>query len=219
MTIPVWESPELDRLLAADIATAPAERNWRREYSPELTFGRHAGPPRKDARLAAVAIVLCWDGHAWSLPLTVRCAALTRHGGQVSLPGGLIEIGESPRVAARRELVEELGVQPPLDWLGELDPLQVFASNAYVTPCIAAVSGWPQWIAQPEEVDCVLRLHVHDLVSQQPQAPMMIERGPLRFAAPRLVVENHSVWGATAVILGELRGRLRRIAGQLHASR
>lgn len=219
MTLPVWESPELDRLLAADIATARAEPTWRREFSPELTYGRHAGPPRNDARLAAVAIVLCWDGHSWSLPLTVRCATLTRHGGQVSLPGGLIEIGESPRVAARRELSEELGVQPPLEWLGEFDPLQVFASNAYVTPCIAAVSGWPKWIAQPEEVDCVLRLDVHDLVSQDVPTPMIIERGPLQFSAPRMIVENYSVWGATAVILGELRGRLLRVADQIANTR
>jgi 8-oxo-dGTP pyrophosphatase MutT (NUDIX family) len=219
MNLPAWESPDLDRLLAADVATAPADPAWRREFSPELTYGRHAAPPRTDARLAAVAIVLCWDGRRWSLPLTVRCATLTRHGGQVSLPGGLIEVGESPRVAARRELSEELGVQPPFEWLGEFDPLQVFASNAYVTPCIAAVSGWPPWVPQPEEVDCVLRMDLHALVTQAAPAPMMIERGPLQFAAPRMIVENHSVWGATAVILGELRGRLRRIASQLESSR
>jgi 8-oxo-dGTP pyrophosphatase MutT (NUDIX family) len=210
MNIPLWKSPELDRLLAADLATAPADRAWRREWAPELSYGRHDGPPRADARLAAVALVLCWDGREWSLPLTVRCASLTRHGGQVSLPGGLVEVGESPRVAARRELGEELGQQPPLEWLGELAPLFVFASNAHVTPCLAAVSGWPDWRPQPDEVDCVLRLSVHELLTQSPPAQLVIERGPLQLAAPRLMVDGFSVWGATAVILGELRGRLQR---------
>lgn len=214
MSEPLWQSPELDRLIAADLATARAARAWRQELSPELTYGRHAGPPRSDARLAAVAIVLCWDGREWSLPLTVRCATLTRHGGQVSLPGGLIEVGESPRVAARRELSEELGQQPPLEWLGQLEPLFVFASNAYVTPCVAAVSGWPDWQPQPAEVDRILRLEVRDLMMHAASQPMLIQRGPLQFLAPRLMVENHSVWGATAVILAELRGRLRRIASQ-----
>lgn len=218
MNQPLWESPELDRLLAADVARSPAERAWRRAFAPELSYGRHDGPPRGDARLAAVALVLCWDGRQWSLPLTVRCATLTRHGGQVSLPGGLIEEGESPRVAARRELGEELGCEPPLEWLGELAPLFVYASNAYVTPCLAAASGWPDWRPQPEEVDCVLRLDVRDLMTQPPLEPMTIERGPLVFRAPRMIVDDHAIWGATVVILGELRGRLHRIEQNMQAS-
>jgi HAD superfamily hydrolase (TIGR01509 family) len=207
--------PDLDRRLAADIAAAPADPVWRREFAPELSYGRHDGPPRSDARLAAVALVLCWDGHHWSLPLTVRNTNLSRHGGQVSLPGGLVEVGESVREAARRELCEELGVEPPLDWLGELAPLFVFNSNAYVTPCVARISGCPAWQPQAGEVDRVLRLDLADLVAQDEPPPMTISRGPVEFLAPRFVVEDHSVWGATAVLLAELRGRLRRIANSL----
>jgi 8-oxo-dGTP pyrophosphatase MutT (NUDIX family) len=208
--IDAWTNPELDRLLAADIAAHPIERLGRRALAPALSYGRHDGPPRGDARLAAVAIVLCWDGREWSLPLTVRSATLTRHGGQVSLPGGLVDVGESVREAARRELTEELGVEPPLEWLGELAPLLVYASNACITPCVCRTSGWPAWQPQPAEVERVLRLSVSDLLNQRPAAPLAIDRGPLQFLAPRLVVNDHSVWGATAVLLGELRSRLYR---------
>jgi hypothetical protein len=123
-----------------------------------------------------------------------------------------VEIGETEREAARRELLEELGQQPPLEWLGDLEPMLVFASNAYVTACVACVSGWPDWRPQPEEVDCVLRLGVRELLEQELPGPICIERGPLQFLAPRLMVEGRSVWGATAVLLGELRGRLQRVA-------
>jgi HAD superfamily hydrolase (TIGR01509 family) len=207
--------PDLDHRLAADIAAMPADPAWRRAFAPELSYGRHEGPPRGDARIAAVAFVLCWDGRGWSLPLTVRNVNLSRHGGQVSLPGGLVEIGESVREAARRELCEELGVEPPLEWLGELAPLFLFNSNAYVTPCVARVSGWPEWRPQPGEVDRVLRLDLGELVANDPPPPMTISRGPVQFTAPRFAVEGHSVWGATAVLLGELRGRLQRIASSL----
>ena len=61
MNTPLWQSLELPALLAAELAT-PTDPRWRDEFSPELSYGRHAGPARTDARAAAVAIVLCWDG-------------------------------------------------------------------------------------------------------------------------------------------------------------
>lgn len=202
---------ELPALLAADLLE-PADPNWRRELAPELSYNRHAGPARSDARSAAVALVLCWDDSSWSLPLTVRNAALTRHAGQVSLPGGLLEADETPCEAAQRELAEELGQSGPLKWLGELAPLFVFASNTIVTPCVAAVDHWPPWRPDAAEVDRVLRLRLGELIEQPPAAPLLVERGPFRFLAPQVVVESFPTWGATAVLLGELRGRLRRIA-------
>lgn len=211
MTAPVWQSPELASLLAADIAETPADPRWRREFAPELSYGRHAGPARDDSRLAAVAVVLCWDGREWSLPLTVRPAALSRHGGQVSLPGGLVDANEDSRDAARRELIEELGCQPALLWLGDLAPLFVFASNAVVTPCVAAVDCWPKWRPQPSEVQQVLQLRLAELMDGAPSPPLEIQRGPMQFSAPQILVEGHAVWGATAVLLSELRGRIRRL--------
>ena len=218
MSPPLWQSPELPALLAADLQ-APADQQWRHRFAPQLSYGRHAGPARGDARPAAVVLVLCWDGRQWSLPLTVRNAQLTRHGGQVSLPGGLIDAGESPRDAAERELEEELGLRPPLQWLGELSPLFVFASNATVTPCVAAIDHWPNWVAQPAEVDRVLKLDVGELLHQLQPPPLSVQRGPFRFQAPQLIVEGQSAWGATAVMLGELRARLLRITNEHYGGR
>src|SRR5262245_7061230 len=99
MSRPLWEQLELPSLLAHEL-TLPAQPQWSREFAPELSYGRHAGPARSDARGAAVAVALSWDGAEWSLPLTVRSAELSRHGGQISFPGGLIEAGETPPVAA-----------------------------------------------------------------------------------------------------------------------
>jgi 8-oxo-dGTP pyrophosphatase MutT (NUDIX family) len=210
MTREIWQRPELPTLLAAEL-TRPAEAAWGREFAPELVYGRHAGPARADARAAAVTVVFCWDGSEWLLPLTVRAADLKRHGGQVSFPGGLIDGDESPRDAAARELAEELGVTPELEWLGNLSPQFVYASNAWVVPCVAATTGLPKWLPSPNEVERVISLRIDDLLNQPPVPPLEIARGPLRFAAPQLRVEDHSAWGATAVMLGELRGRLQRL--------
>jgi 8-oxo-dGTP pyrophosphatase MutT (NUDIX family) len=217
MSKPLWQSRDLPDLLAANLASPP-DRRWAGEFAAELSYGRQAGPARGDTRDAAVAIVLCWDGAEWSLPLTIRHAGLTRHAGQISLPGGLIDAGEAACDAAARELEEELGLRPPLTWLGELAQLFVFASNTMVTPCVAAIDHWPAWEPQPAEVDSVLRLSLGELL-QPPAAPIVIQRGPFEFSAPQLPVQGHSAWGATACMLGELRGRLRRIAAALQPQR
>lgn len=217
MIEPLWKQADLPARLARELTT-PGDRAWGRAFAPKLSYGRHAGPARKDARKAAVIVLLHWNEAGWSLPLTVRATELSRHGGQVSLPGGLIDGDETPREAAARELDEELGVRPPLEWLGNLSPQFVYASNAWVVPCVAATASRPTWKPNPQEVERVLPLPIQELLTSRATPPLLVERGPLRFTAPQLVVEGHSAWGATAVILGELRGRLTRLwnAGMDH---
>ena len=79
-------------------------------FEPELAYGRHSGPAPSSARQAAVVVLLYEHAGEWTTPLTVRPAHLTNHAGQVSLPGGLVEPGETTAAAALRELEEELGV-------------------------------------------------------------------------------------------------------------
>jgi 8-oxo-dGTP pyrophosphatase MutT (NUDIX family) len=212
MTRAPWHSADLpQRLTEALKAVRPVGR-VSFQYAPEMSYGRHAGPARGDARQAAVAIILCRSGQGWVIPLTVRAASLTRHGGQVSLPGGLVEPGESSREAAGRELAEELGCHADVTWLGPLEPIFVYASNTVVTPWVAACDGWPKWIPHPPEVDRVLQFELSELMQAPECGPLHIERGPVQFHAPQMLAEGHSVWGATAVILANLRDRLQMLA-------
>ena len=197
--------------LRQDLRDQLPDRSWRAALAPSLSYGRHAGPAPKDARRAAVAILVCRDDSGWSIPLTVRSEQLKRHGGEVSFPGGLLESDETAHQAAAREVAEELGLSPDVNWLGELAPLYVYASGNVVTPCVGAVSGWPCWQCNPDEVAEVIRLPVQMLLSQTPTTTA-VQRGPLHFSAPCYKVSGHVIWGSTAVLLGEIRGRLRRVA-------
>ena len=59
---------------------------------------------------AALLLVYPHDG-SWYMPLTVRGSRLRHHTGQVSLPGGRIDPGESIDEAALREAQEEVAVE------------------------------------------------------------------------------------------------------------
>src|SRR4029077_10280121 len=68
------------------------------------------GEFRKGARPAAVVFVLYRQAGRWMVPFVRRRADLRDHPGQVALPGGGVQAGESAWQAAQREVTEEIGV-------------------------------------------------------------------------------------------------------------
>ena len=183
---------------------------------PALAYGRHRGPAPDGARRAAVAIaVLQREDGSMFVPLTMRPQSLRHHGGQVSLPGGKIEHGESDLQAALREFDEELGVA--LDqslFCGTLTPLYVYSSDNLVSP-IVLVGAAPATSWQPDlfEVDRVIELPLEVLLNKKPTDHVSRHRRLLRhdkpvgefsFKAPVFRYEGHRVWGATAMLLGKL---------------
>lgn len=181
----------------------------RLRMSPELSYGRHAGPPPHTARPAAVMLLLFQRAGRWHLPLTERPATLARHGGQISLPGGSVDPCESSSQAALRELGEELGVEAPVELLGRLADCYIFASDFLVTPWVAATTNDPQWKPHGSEVQRIIELPLDVLLDERSIGRMTIERGPLVFHAPCLRVGSACIWGATSVILSELGDVLR----------
>src|SRR4029077_15938774 len=71
---------------------------------------------------AAVAIVLVDDHGTPCIPIFQRTAGMSRHPGQMALPGGRVHEGEGVEDCAMRELYEELGLGvKPRDVIGLLD--------------------------------------------------------------------------------------------------
>jgi 8-oxo-dGTP pyrophosphatase MutT (NUDIX family) len=184
--------------------------------SPDLSYGRHAGPAPHTARHAAVVLLLFRRNGKWHLPLTERPDTLTRHAGQISLPGGVVDAGESSTEAALRELDEELGFHAPVEVLGQLSACYVFASDFLVRPWVAAAARdfEPVWQPHDREVKDVVELPIDLLLDDRAIGKLTVERGPLMFKAPCHHVGTKRVWGATSIILNELAGLLQQLLGK-----
>ncbi len=183
-----------------------------RRFSPSLSYGRHFGPPMHDARYAAVMILLEPSDSGWTIPLTVRPNHLPDHPGQVCLPGGRLEAGESAAQAAEREFCEELGfTRFPSQTIGSLQSIYVYNSNFYLTPCVAIASQPQTYSPNPEEVEQVVHMPLAHLMDLDHHIVKAHRRGRVGWTALGIEVGGVHVWGATAIVLGDLAAVLQQM--------
>lgn len=159
-------------------------------------------PP--DARLAAALLLLYPGEEGISLPLTLRANGLRRHAGQISLPGGAIDPGETLAEAALREAHEEIGVDPmSVRVLGDLTPVHVLVSGFTLHPVVAIADERPLFRRADEEVEEVLEVAIdHMRDASRIRRGTRIREG-IAVAYPYFDLLGHQVWGATAMVLGE----------------
>jgi 8-oxo-dGTP pyrophosphatase MutT (NUDIX family) len=150
------------------------------------------------------------------LILTVRTPDLNHHSGQISLPGGGWERQDgSLRETALRETEEELGVDTAdVEVLGPLTPLYIPPSNNCVYPFVAVASQRPDFHPDPIEVADLLEIPLSLLAdpTTRCEEEWIWRDQPLRI--PFYAVDEHKVWGATAIILAEFLALLDREGGE-----
>jgi 8-oxo-dGTP pyrophosphatase MutT (NUDIX family) len=141
--------------------------------------------------------------------LTLRSARLSSHAGQVSFPGGRMEPGETPEIAALREAAEEVGLDPRLpEVIGRL-PDHLTGTGYRVSPVVALVQPPLTLTPDPREVEEPFELALS--VVLDPAAP---ERRSAEWKGRSREFwvwphERHYIWGATAAILVNLARVLR----------
>ena len=190
--------PDFDPL-PAQRAMAPVPRGWQAGSSaPKQAAVLILLYPERDRRLHLV--------------LTLRQPSLRGHSGQVSFPGGRQDPEDADLTAtARRETCEEIGICGGLEVLGRLAKFYIPASHYDVHPILAFRAATPAFAPNPAEVAQVFSLALEDLLNPRGKgAEQRIIRGH-RVHVPYYAVKGHQVWGATAMMLSELEGRLRRV--------
>ena len=167
---------------------------------------RRAWPPGfNPARIrhaAGLLLVFPIDDDA-HVVLTVRSDTV-RHGGQVSLPGGVAEPGESYEQAALREAREEVALATDtVRVLGALSPLDIPASGFRLHPIIGAVARRPVLSPADGEVARILEVSVAALCDPAQRSPITIARDGRDIVAPAFHIGLVNIWGATAMVLAE----------------
>jgi len=166
--------------------------------------GWRAGEFPESARTAAALLLLYPRDSGVAVPLTVRASNLPRHAGQISLPGGATNAGETLAETALREASEEIALDPTtVRVLGELTPVHVLVSGFTLHPVVGITDTRPDFIAAPGEVDEILEVLLDDL-----RDASRIRRGTriregVAVEYPYFDLLGHQVWGATAMVLGE----------------
>jgi 8-oxo-dGTP pyrophosphatase MutT (NUDIX family) len=165
------------------------------------------GEFRRGARQAAVVFVLYRSEGCWMVPFVRRRADLRDHPGQVALPGGGVQPGESAWAAAQREVAEEIGVPVGrLVPIGAGEPFYTAVSNFSIVPFIAHLPDpVPTFSHDERELDGVLAIPLDRLLDD---SAWLQSAEPWRFRY--LAHEESVVWGLTERIVAALAPKLRQ---------
>jgi len=157
------------------------------------------------ARQAAGLLLLYPRGDDTALLLTVRGAHLANHRGQVSLPGGAVEAGESIEDAALREAEEEVGLSRAAVVIRlHLTPLHIPVSAYVLHPVVATVASPPAVRPAANEVDRIVEASLSDLANGSGLAFELREREGSAVEVPYFDLGGAKLWGATAMVVAEL---------------
>jgi 8-oxo-dGTP pyrophosphatase MutT (NUDIX family) len=161
-------------------------------------------------RVGAVLVLLYPHQGDLHIPLTVRTASLRHHSGEVSLPGGGFDaVDETLDRTALREAWEELGiVSSAVEIVTSLTPIWIPVSHFRITPYVGIATQRPHFMPAPAEVATVIEAPLATLTDPRNIHSEVRELRGGTVQVPYFAVGDHHVWGATALVLAQLVGRL-----------
>ena len=135
------------------------------------------------------------------------------HSNQVGFPGGKREIfDQNIEATAIRETEEEIGVKRErITLVKKMTRVYIPPSNFWVQPFMAYTDNTPLFVPEEAEVEAILEIKVVDFLAKK---SIGLQKITTSYAAdldvPAYLLNDNVVWGATAMMLSEMKNMLLR---------
>jgi len=163
----------------------------------------------KDAKESAVLALLYPNKGMVYTVLMLRNSYDGVHSAQVSFPGGKKEQADvSLQSTALRETEEEIGInQAEVRIIGNLSEIYIPPSNFWVKPFVGYLKDNPKFVIDKSEVDQLIKVPLRMILDDKVLKTKDIWRNKTKkkMSTPYFDIHGHVVWGATAMILSELK--------------
>ncbi len=167
----------------------------------------------KNPRESAVLCLFYPKENQVYMALIIRAKYPGVHASQVAFPGGKREEGEELDETALRETFEEIGVSPSkVSLIKELTKVYIPPSNFLVTPFVGYADELLEFTKDPYEVADVIELSLNTFLNDEIVSKITMDTSYANTTKmPVFTVEEHLVWGATAMIMSEIKEMIKKI--------
>ncbi len=171
---------------------------------------------KKKARKAGVmALFYPDDMELTRLLLILRNTYPGVHSNQIGFPGGKEEDWDNDMLAtALRETHEEVGVAPNhIEVVCSLTKIYIPPSNFEVFPYLGLYQKKKDFIPQESEVESLLEVTLHDFMDDSKVISQKIRTSysSTKIEVPAFKLNGYVVWGATAMMLSEIKELLKEV--------
>jgi len=164
---------------------------------------------------AVMALIYPNENLEPTMVLILRQSYAGVHSAQISFAGGKKDdADENIKATALRETFEEIGVeQHHINVLTELSNLYIPPSNFLVFPFLGYCNEKPAFNLDYKEVAQLLEFKALQITNDAIKSKMIIDKHPSgdNVTAPYYLINDHKVWGATAIILSEIEAIFKEI--------
>lgn len=195
----------------------PAESSHFKMVPPtRKAFAQYSEAQLKRAKRAGVLALFYPNQHKQTqLVLILRKTYKGVHSAQISFPGGKIEPNDKNlEETAVRETFEEIGV--PINTISvekKLSQVYIPPSNFCVQPYLGILSAPPKFNKQDSEVEQIIEVKLTDLIDDDNLVNKEVKTSySVDIEVPAFKLNGFAVWGATAMILSEVKDIIKQLA-------